>query len=263
MKKKFSILLLAVLIVPLVALFGCDEVLSYPIEVYSSSTIYGSVTGSGTYDVGSTVTLTASAKQNSKFVAWIYQNSTQIVNGTTFSISNETNSNGDATKSTLTFVMSDERQGKYTAVFEDSKMVYAKLGSLYLTSDPDSEGTVDDGNATTLATTTLTISQGQTYSNMTTAYESGEYEFKDAIAITPQDITQVLKLSTTEQLVKVNFDSITLRASLNFQTSKDWTQSNGYSHKVNYANGNYKIVFAFTYSNEQMYLVLNYNNLTA
>ena len=137
MRKKISIALLSILIVPLIALFGCGEVLSYPVYVFSSSTIYGSVSGNGTYNEGETITLTATAKQGSSFVAWIHQNSTLVQNDQNYNIENQTNSNQKVVKSTLTFTVSEKTQGKYTAVFDDNKMMYTKFDSWRITTDPN------------------------------------------------------------------------------------------------------------------------------
>lgn len=265
MKKKFSVLLLAIVVLPLLALFGCNEVSSYPVYVFSSYLDCGSVAGAGTYKEGETVTLLANAKDGSNFICWVFQNSTELSNGEIFNITNETDTAQKIKRSTLSFVMTSDRKGKYTAIFSDTKMMYAKLDSMYLTTDLTAEPKEDDATKEAILSESLHISQGMTNSNLVTVFENSEVDFKDSTLISFKDINQVLKLSTdVEQLLKVELGTKTLRASLTFQTNKDWVENSNYSYKVSYENGTYKIVFSFdSGENQTLYLVLNYHNLTA
>ena len=103
MKRKISYFLLAILLLPVFALFGCDEPASYSFSVVPSWASSGSVEGSGSFTEDDIVTLTATANSKSSFVAWVYQNTTLLVDGDTYSIKNTKNSDNKITQSTLTF----------------------------------------------------------------------------------------------------------------------------------------------------------------
>ena len=280
MKKKFSVLLIAILVLPLIALFGCDEALSYPIYVYSSSTIYGSVSGSGTYKEGQTITLTASAKKGSHVVGWIYQNSALIENGDSYKIENTTNSEQLPEKSILSFTLSEKTQGKYTAVFDDAKMMYIKLDSFRITSNPNLSGEADDPEKNAIMNANISLSQGSSSANLTTFYQTENLDIKDNTNITPEKVTDILKLSTTTnqhikattQLVyKEKTMSLNFRADIGFQTSTnqdpnsvedDWIDSSNYSYQIKYSEGSYDVIFKFKVSTEDtFYLILSYKNL--
>lgn len=273
MKKKLPLLLLIIFVIPVFALFGCQEVSSYEVLVYSSSTIYGAVSGSGTYKDGSTVTLNATAKQGSNFICWVYQNSTQLENGNVYKIENTTNSAEKIEKSTLTFTASSSTQGSYTAVFSDNKMMYTKLTSLRITSTPDVDGEEDNLEKDPIMNATISVLQGSSSTNLTNVYQIENAEIKDNVNIVPEKITEVLKLSTTAtKHIRANAQfvynektiSITFRADINYQTNTDWINGNNFKYKIQYSNGNYKIIFQFQVTADQAYyLVLNYSDLTA
>lgn len=269
MKKKFSAFLLCLVMFPLVALFGCDEVSSYSVTVSSSSTIHGSVSGAGTYEEGSTVTLTANAKGGSSVVAWVYQNSTQLQDGDVFSISDTTNEANVVTSSTLTFTMNATTQGSYTAVFSDSKMMYVKLDSYFLTTNPESAGMEDDGLQPTLMTANIDVAQGQ--SALTTIFTAEGVALRDGVIVSAENITGVLNLSTTTaQNIRVNvvftmnertFTFNNLRASLLFQEDVAETSGANHTYSVSYSDGTYRISFNFTIDGQNYHLILNYCNL--
>ena len=77
MKKKISVFALILLILPLLALFGCGSKDSFYVSVESSwtgliaGTLGGTVSGSGNYTEEKSVTLTATAKPDSTFIAWV------------------------------------------------------------------------------------------------------------------------------------------------------------------------------------------------
>ncbi len=267
MKKKFSICLLSLIMLPLIAFFGCDTPSSYSVKVSSSSTIQGSVSGSGTYEEGSTITLTATAKSGKTFVAWVYQNTTMLQDDSTYTITNTT-SDGLINKSTLTFTASSSTQGTYTAVFAEDQMMYVIFDSLYLSTSADATGTDDDGTQEELLTATIDISQGQ--NSYVTIYSSS-MTLRDSVLVSAEDITGVLNLSTeTAQYVRANVvftvDGVnytyTFRASLLFQQDIEQTSGTNYSYTVTYTNGVYKICFAFELDGTEYYLTLNYVNLS-
>ncbi|MBP3431433.1 MAG: hypothetical protein J6K39_01075 [Clostridia bacterium] len=264
MKKKFSLLLLSVLLVPLFALFGCEDVVSYPVTIASSSISHGSVQGNGTYAEGSTVTLTANAKSG-HFIAWVHQNATEVEANNTYTIVNTTGSDEKVTKSVLTFTMSAETQGLYTAVFSEGKVWYVKYDGMYLTTNPDSEP-VEENNQETLMTANLSISQGST--NMPVVYTVENMDIKQNVLIAPEKMLSVLKLQTTQHIhanthFLINDQSITInfRADISFQTSTDFVSGNNYSYKVDYADGTYKVIFKFNVGQQPAYLVLRYKSL--
>ena len=273
MKKKLPLLLLIIFVIPIFALFGCKDVSSYGVVVYSSAGMYGAVTGNGTYKEGSTVTLTATTKQGSSFICWVYQNSTQLENGSVYKIDNTTNSAEKIEKSTLTFTASSTTQGAYTAVFSDNKMMYAKLSSLRITSTPDADGEEDNLEKDPIMTATISILQGNSSTNLSSVYQIENAEIKDNVNIVPENITEVLKLETNQtKHIRANAQfvynertiSITFRADINFQTSTDWISGNNYKYKIQYADGNYKIIFQFQVATDLAYnLVLNYAELVA
>ncbi|MGN1201000.1 MAG: hypothetical protein ACI4R8_01865 [Candidatus Caccovivens sp.] len=272
MKKKFSLLLLALFIVPIFALFGCNEAESFPVTVFPSWGEAGSVSGNGTYKEGETVTLTAVAStiKNSSVVAWVYQNSREIVDDNTYKIVNETNSAEKVTKSTLTFVMSESTQGRYTAVFDESKLLYTKLTSWRMTSTPDADGELDDGRAN-IMTGTIEVSQGENSSNLTTAYTAEEVSIKDNVTNTVQGIDQVLELSsTTARHIKTSVQltyngkimTFNLRADINNAQSTEVINGSNYNYQIKYEDGTYKIIFGIKLAqNQTYYLILEYKTL--
>lgn len=289
MKKKISLLLLSIFVLPLISLFGCEEILSYPVYVYSSSTIYGSVSGSGTYKEGNSVTLTANAKQGGHVIGWVYQGSQLLEDSDLYKIvAEESNSSQKVVKSSLTFTMSEKTQGKYTAVFDDSKMMYIKLSSFRITStyDPENAGEEDSEKKEKIMTASSTnISQGSSSSNLTTVYTTDndkDLDIKDNVNIIPNKVDKVLKLSTTtSQYVKVSTQlnyknknmSLNFRADVDFATStnkdsstpeNNWIDNTNYSYRIDYSQGTYDIVFKFQVAEGEFYhLVLTYKNLSA
>ena len=114
MKKKLSFLLLIVFVIPILAFWGCGSVETYSISASSSDTQFGIVEGQGTYNDGSDITLTATAWSGSNFVAWVFEEKTELVNGDSYSITNTTE-NDKIVSSTITFKCSKETAGNYTA----------------------------------------------------------------------------------------------------------------------------------------------------
>lgn len=272
MKKKVCLMLLALFIIPIFAILGCGDVSSYPVTVFPSSAVYGYVSGNGTYKEGDVVTLTATAKQNSKVIAWVYQNSVLIENGNGYSIANQTDSSQKVTKSTLTFTMNSSNQGRYTAVFDEQKIMYTKLTSWHMTTNLESESTdYDDPNKQPLLSATMEFSQGSSSSTLSTVYSIEEQEVKENLIYTPENITQVLKLDDSNKChIKVSSQlsyngknmTIPFRADIGFQETIDEVQTTNYSYQINYNDGKYEIIFKFKVPTDKyIYLILNYENL--
>ncbi len=259
MKKKFSVFLLSIIILPLIALFGCGESVSYTINTYVSSSIYGTVSGRGTYSEGSTVTLTAYAINGSYFIGWVFQN-TLLSDGGTYSITNTQDSDGAISKSVLTFTSSATTQGSYSAVFNDGNMLYVKLDSFFVSTDSDSDGIEDSDLLSEIMTANIDISQGST--SLTTIYSGQEVSLKDSVLVSTTDVNGVLKLSTsTAQNVRAvctitygaSAQTFTFNSELYFQESSD---------TVTYSDNTYKITFNFTLGGQDFYLNLIYKALS-
>ena len=279
MKKKLSLFVMIVLLIPVFALFGCGEASSYPVFVYTSSDPFGSVNGNGTYQEGTTVTLTASAKQDCHFVAWVYQNSMLIEDEEGYKITNTQNSNQKIGKSVLTFTMSDKNQGKYTAVFDkesslDNKMMYAKLSTYRITSTPDKEGEEDDGSKSSIMTAnSISIEHGQNSSNLVKVCEAESVDLKENVNVAVEQSNEVLKLSEqTKQHLKVSAVltyknkamSLNLRADIGYHETTEVVETEKYSYQVKYADGTYKIIFGFKVAvDTKYYMVVEYENLSA
>ena len=275
MKKKLYLLALIVLVVPVLALVGCDKPSSFTIEVFSSWTGTpvgsggGTVSGGGTFEEGTEISLTATAKPNSRFIAWVYEDSVIISNEGAYTIENETN-DGRVTKSTLTFEVSSSRRGKYTAVFEDPSIIYTKLTSWRITDDYSVPG-VEEDMSTETATMTLRmyISQGNANTDI---FSADAMPVKRNVIYHTNDVNEVLKLNADiaqnvvadVMLTKENATfTRTLRASVSFQETIDNMSNTANPYLINYnsENGTYEIIFGFTIGEEQMYLILNYSNL--
>lgn len=271
MKKKLSFLLLAIFVFPLVAMFGCNQVVSYSVVAYSSSAIHGNVSGSGTFKDGSTVMLTANAISGNSFVCWVFQNTTQLEDDSAYKINNTFNSTQKIEKSVLTFTMTSERQGNYTAVFNDSKTMYIKFNSFRFTSTPDQLAEEDSMGKAKIMDANISLSQGSSTS-LRTVYEENGLAIKDNVGLKPEKVSEVLKLSATaNQHIRAATQlaysgktmSISFRADIGFQISTDWIVGTNFDYKVIYASGSYQIVFKFKVSTDQTYyLVLNYSNLS-
>lgn len=268
MKKKLSILLLAIFLIPVFAIFGCGSTDSYKISI-GFNTKNGDVTGAGTYAKDSTVTLVATAFEGQEFVCWAYQGETRISQDAVYSLNNVENENQQITKSTLTFKSTSKTQGLYMAVFSDSKMMFTELTSWYVTSDadiPENQGSID-------TTPVVTMTTYLTYVNTThsiDAYSAEDQELRDNIAIEVKDCNNLLKLAgDTKKSITVSatmsFDESTtrnyiFRAEIPFQESSESTLENYGS--IRYANNTYKVIFEFkTPSNQTYFLVFNFTEL--
>ncbi len=278
MKKKIGIFALLLVILPLLVLTGCGTTDSFTINVKSnwtglpSNTGGGSAMGAGSYSEGKKVTLTATAKPNSRFIAWVYEDSLLITNDSTYTIKND-GADKAVTKSELTFKSNKKTKGTYTAIFDDNKIAYTMLSSWRVTNDLGVGG-VEDSETSTLVTMSanLYISQGNIPSDV---YTATSFELKNNVINHISSIKNILKLSAEEpQSLTVDFTlnegmsqpfSKLMSAQIPFGTgTEDFVQSSdaSYSYKTTYTSkGTYEIVFKFTMSGAEKYLVIEYSNL--
>lgn len=257
MKKKFSLLLLIIFIFPLVAVLGCNDVSSYQAVVFSSWINSGFVSGSGTYDQGSTVTLNATALNGYHFICWLYQGSTIIQESDGYVIENTTNEKDEISKSSLTFTMDSAKQGKYVAVFSEDKIMYVKFDSFSLKNSNNKNATVS-----------LTLWQNNDVSNF---YDVSEIELNaENSTVQAESVKEVLQLSATETKpitanLLLQIDEISrnfnLHAGIDFAKNIDTVQLEGYSYSTTYENGTYTIAFDFTINEEAFTLSLIYKAL--
>lgn len=269
MKRKISYFLLAILLLPVFALFGCDEPASYSFSVVPSWASSGSVEGSGSFTEDDIVTLTATANSKSSFVAWVYQNTTLLVDGDTYSIKNTKNSDNKITQSTLTFSSKKETSGSYTAVFDESKLAYAKLASWKVTDDPTKPSDEDNSAKTKIMDVGLNITQGRT--TLVESYNIDPVEVKENVEISTPTVTEVLKLDPddSQQIVveaNVTYNNAsstrTFRANLLFHTNEVTGTTKDGEYKISYADGIYTMSFEFKVSADKSYfLVLYYKNI--
>lgn len=270
-KKKFIVLFFAI-VLPIFAFSGCGSVSSYPVTAFPSSAVYGFTSGNGTYAEGETVTLTATAKQGSCFIAWVYQNSKLVENGNNFKISNQTDSAQKITKSILTFKINSANQGRYTAVFDEEKIMYAKFTSWRITTDPTkTPDQVENAIDPVLMTATLNFSQGISSTNLTSIYSVENKEIKENLLYKPENITEVLKLEDSAKRhiyasAQFNYNNkimtIPFRADIEFFQSTEEIETSNYSYQITYKDGIYEIVFKFKVgTDKQFYLVLDWANL--
>lgn len=280
MKKKLSLLLLAIFIIPVFAIFGCDEISSYSIIVKSSSTSLGIVSLSdGTFEEGETVTLTATRRtgerQNGYFICWLHQNSTQLEHGEVYNIENSTSEDDIITTSKITFTANKDTQGTYTAVFGGlegsvNNMMYAKLDSFRLAkkstynSKPAGE-TEDSDSFEVLATTNLSIQQGTTSATLIEAYSETEKAIKNNLIYDIQNVTKVLHLASNQHVL-FQINGHNLRVDIAYHSNTTLTQTNNYSYQVSYAENTYAVSFHFnaTFGEtaEDYVAIFTFKNLT-
>lgn len=266
MKKKLSVLLFAILVLPVFAFLGCGKTETYNVSASSSDAHFGIVEGAGSYNEESVVTLTASAWTGSSFVAWVFEEQTELSNGETYSITNTTEQE-QIVSSTITFKSSKETAGKYTAVFADPAMQYTKLSSWYISKSADATPESETSLKPIIMQSSMSISQGKSIT--TEIYNLDAVDIKENVEISAQT-NKILKLSFGEKYqvkAKPRFQingmtaSPTLNAFIEYQTSKEYDEETGDSYKVDYLNGVYRIEFKITISEQDYYVNLLYKNL--
>ncbi len=274
MKKKLSIFILVLMFLPALAFLGCGKTESFYVDVISSWTglttgsMGGTVSGSGSYADGSTVTLTATAKPQSRFIAWIYEDSVLISNNETYSIKNQGES-GAVSKSELSFKINKDLKGKYTAVFDDNKIVYTKLSSWRLTDDL-SVDSVEENESTTPATMTTDLYVTQT--NLAAdVYSAVSFETKNNVVYHTETVNQILKLNAENpQEIAVDLTiseagktrSKLFKAEILFCENVNHLDDESNPYKITYTEkGTYEIVFKLSVSDYEKYLIIEYSNL--
>lgn len=274
MKKKISILMLTLFVLPVLAFLGCGKTESFYVDVVSSWTGLtsgsrgGTVSGSGTYNDGSTVTLTATAKPESRFVAWVYEDSVLISANETYSITN-TGEAGAVSKSELSFKINSSLKGKYTAVFDDNKIVYTKFTSWRITNNLEISGVEEnESSAPVTMATDLYITQTNLGADV---YSAVNFETKNNVIYHTDTVKDILKLNAeVPQEISVDLtiseDGTTrsklFRAAISFAESFDDFDDENSPYKITYTNkGTYEIAFKFVVGNYEKYLVVEYTNL--
>ncbi len=277
MKKKISVFALILLILPLLALFGCGSKDSFYVSVESSwtgliaGTLGGTVSGSGNYTEEKSVTLTATAKPDSTFIAWVYEDSLLITGNKTYTVDNNRDSSNKITKSTLKFKSGSKTKGRYTAVFADNKIAYTMLTSWRITDDLDAPA--EENNVSTTPVTmsaNLYIKQGNSNYDV---YSGVNYEVKNNV-INHTNVNEVFKLNPHEPQelyvdLTINEDlanfSKLMTASIPFAETTEFVngEDNTYSYKTIYnKKGTYEVVFKFNFNSSERFLVIEYSNLT-
>ena len=276
MRKKFVYFLLAVMLLPVFALFGCEKAQSFSFQISQSDPLAGDVTINGlaknadaTIVEGKTITMTASSRDG-EFVCWVHQNTTEISNGSTYSISN-TKTDGLVTKSVLKFKSSKETSGNYTAIFKSTKMQYVKLAAIKVTEDKDKASEIDSiAKQPVITFSDITIMQGKTIKSE--AYAGENVGAKENIEITTDDVKEVLKLDPEVEQEIVVYSHLTymqtqasssrnFRTNLSFRGETETTGRDGnstYTISTTYTDGVYKVAFGFAVSQTKTYYMILY-----
>ena len=264
MKKKISILLLIIFALPLLAFVGCGRQTYYNVTLSYSGT--GHIDPPQTsFSAGSNVHFSATGN----VVAWIYQGSTLLKNGSTYSIKNTT-SGGNVVKSELSFKATNSTKGAYTAVFADEKMPYVKLHSWRVTTNISTPA-VQESADSIIMTANFSVAQGINELDTITSVKNADV--RDNVEYTFEDINKVIKLDP-ESYTQISANDITFttssqssasfsqfRTTILLQEDTARTETTRYSQYVDYADGTYEIVFEFRIPGTTYYFVLVYNEL--
>lgn len=148
MKKKLCSLGIALLmIISCFTLVACsDDIAKYKINVNVWYSNYGIVYGGGEFDDGTKTTISASNKQDSKFICWIYNN--EIV----------------SKDSEYEITISSQTSGTYTAVFTCPDLEFRIPTSFSLISAYDTNDEFTNLN--------MQVMLGSSYENMTEIYHN-------------------------------------------------------------------------------------------
>lgn len=260
MKKKLSVLLVAIFVLPLLSLLGCQKPSSYQISVISNCEtsgfpeLNGSQVCEGTFEEGTTVELSAISKENNTFIAWVRQGTRLVEDGQDYKIQNTKAEGSDQIlKSVLTFTVGEKTEGSYMAMFSDNNMTYAKLSSIKLTDLSKPVESEASEPATTVKTSIDVYQNDNAYS----AYSQADFDMTNGDEIETKDIKEILKLSIDEPATLViNFSLLSIledvdynlqfRVGVNCLTDTPVTNldKNSY-YTVAYENGVYTIEIVF------------------
>ena len=201
--KKSLLFLILILVAPIFLLVGCGEVQSYNITA-TTNCQNGNVTGMGSFNDGSRVTLTARGVNNHRFIAWVYQNKTILVNNNTYDI--ETSS--DSLTSTLTFNASSYTADNYTAIFEDSRQMYYTLSSYRVVEHAEGEEIPEENleNQNVTCVGNLSISIGENVLNYRTPVNLTNQSFLNTTT-NFTDMRDVFRLTSQPYYVRFTFSS--------------------------------------------------------
>ncbi len=300
MKKKLSFLLLSVFLLPLFALFGCDEKQSFSVSWSSSATEYGLVAGNGavgsaTYEEGSTVTLTARAKNGSQVIAWVRQNTELLANGDVYKINNTLSEDERVLTSVLTFTIGAAIMSSSTIFCINSlfcsfftQQMYVQFEGVMVSHQPNvtpvDEITTSMSPAESIPEFSVSVNQT---AEQTQVFQSDAVQFEEASSldanqqtttvaklVRPEAITSVMRLKDKQivmaQIVAGGL-SKNFAANLSFrQQDGTWQLGDAFedgAYKVSYdkESERYFIVFPFEFTlesgsiNEGNYSSLTYN----
>ena len=263
MRKRFLVFLCALLVLPVLSFFGCGDVSNFVISASVNDAGYGRISGFGTFSEGSSITLTADANSDKKFVAWVFGDTNMLSNESPYSIS--TDSNG--LKSTISFKVSKETAGKYTAIFEDENMMWTKFESIRFSKSETAEEKTEE-----MLTADINLYNGTNSASLEQVISETDISIKEDVA---QEIetNKLLYTSFEKQnqiLLRVvlkdenSTRSFDLRANFACKTNdfvEIHTDNYDYDYKVTYNNG-YEIVFKYPVSETEFnYIFLKYVDL--
>jgi len=254
MRKSIFVFLCFIFILPILSFVGCGSVTNYVISAKVNDASYGRISGYGTFAEGSSVTLTTNALSTKKFVGWVFDETNLLTNDSTFSISTETNN----LRSTISFKVSKETAGKYTAIFEDENMMWTKFSSIRFSTLESSTEQEDSSELQNMLSAELTLFNGTNSAGLDQVFSQTAQAFKENVAQTIE--TNKLFYTSYEKqnqiLLKTKLiygdnatRSLDLRANFECKTDSNGfvdvhTENYDYSYKVTYNNG-YEIVFKY------------------
>ncbi|MBQ8844901.1 MAG: hypothetical protein IJ008_02665 [Clostridia bacterium] len=229
MKNKIFKILLCFVLLPVFLLTGCGDKSSYTYTIQSSST-YGTVSGTGfkngmsSIQNGKEVTIKATAHQDSKFLAWIYQGK-EIV----------------SREATYTFKAKSKNAGTYIALFEEDKILYVTLTGI------DFQMVETENLDTSDPNISVKVSVGENVNTYKEIYSNSASVSVEEGKTTnfPVSITDVIKLSSK---TPTNESSYLYRVSIGGLVIDNYTETLYYSDTTigneivyNFETGSYTV----------------------